>query len=88
MKLNLFSMRDRASDVFGTPFFLHSTGAAIRAFGDLVNDPKKEDLVSKHPGDFDLYILGTWDDAQATFEILERPRQVAVGKDLLRATQP
>lgn len=79
MKLFIIAVRDRAADVFGQPNFVLTIGGAIRGFSDEVR--KGEGVMSKHPEDFDLYHLGTYDDSNATFELLERPRQIAIGID-------
>lgn len=80
MKLLAFVIRDRAANVFDRPFFAIARGAAIRSFSDAVNggDPN----FSKHPGDFDLFELGTYDDNTGLFET-GVPHQIAVGKDLV-----
>lgn len=84
MKLIMFATRDRAADCFGSPFFMPTVGVAIRGFADIINSADTNQLMSSHPADFDLYELGVWDDS-GYFEIHDRPRQVAVGKDLVRA---
>lgn len=87
MILQVFSIRDRASDSYGAPFYMASPGAAMRAFSDLINSDSK-DLASKHPDDFDLYALGSFDDTTAVFSLLEHPRQVCLGRDLKRVQSP
>lgn len=81
MKLFVFCVRDRASDVFGRPMFMVSTGAAVRSFSDEVNRADKDNSLYNHPEDFDLYELGSYDDFSGLFET-GVPRQVAIGKDL------
>lgn len=84
MILRIVCIRDRAADVFGMPNFVTSIGMAIRSFGDEINRQAQDNPLHKHPEDFDLYELGVYDDATATFEC-GTPRQIAVGKDLVRA---
>jgi len=81
MRYKIFSVRDRAIDAFGQPFFGSSTGGAIRGFSDEVNRAADNNQLHKHPDDFDLYLLGEFDDSTGTFEAT-RPQQIAVGKDL------
>lgn len=87
MKLVIVAIRDRAVNAFGTPFFVTHIGGALRSFQDEVNrkDVEGKNQLAHHPEDFDLYELGAYDDATGAFELLERPRQVAVGKDQVRA---
>lgn len=84
MKLIICSVRDRAADVFGQPFYTPALGQAIRSFSDEINRADEKSTLFNHPEDFDLYELGSYNDADASFELLEKPRQVAVGKDLSR----
>lgn len=76
-------VRDRAADVFGQPHFATSVGAAIRGFSDEINRDAENNVFAKHPDDFDLYKLGTFDDATGSFDC-GKPAQIAVGKDLKR----
>lgn len=87
MKLVIVAIRDRAVNAFGMPNFVPALGGAMRSFADEVNrkDSEGRNQLSAHPEDFDLFELGTYDDQEAVFELLERPRQVAVGKDLVRS---
>lgn len=81
MILHILVMRDSAADVFGTPTFHTTIGAAIRTFGDEVNRQKEGNVLSEHPADFELYRIGTYDDADAKIELLEKPVSVARGAD-------
>jgi len=82
MRYKILAIRDRAIDCFGQPIFAASIGGAIRSFGDEVNRPDTNNQLNKHPEDFDLYLLGEFDDVTGQFHT-DRPSQVAVGKDLL-----
>lgn len=84
MKLHILAVRDRAADAFAAPMFVVSIGGAIRSFADEVNRRADGNQLSAHPEDFDLYEVGLYNDADASFELLERPRQIAVGKDLVK----
>lgn len=81
MKYTVCAIRDRAADVFSQPFFVASTGQAIRSFGDAVNGDAKDSAVCQHPEDFDLYFLGLFNDEDGSF-ICEPPKQIAIGKDM------
>lgn len=82
MKYIIVAVRDRAADVYGVPHFVASLGAAIRSFGDEINRVDAQNVYSQHPDDFDLYEIGVYDDAYASFTLLQVPKQVAIGKDL------
>lgn len=83
MRYVVCSVRDRASDAFGQPIFVVAVGQAIRSFSDEVNRREGNNALAAHPEDFDLYQLGVFDDNTGLFET-ETPRQVAIGKDLVR----
>lgn len=72
MKLTAFSILDGKSGIYNRPWFAVSTGVALRNFSDLVNDPKTE--VSRHPEDYTICELGTYDDTTGTFEGLVSPK--------------
>lgn len=82
MLLQVVVVRDSAVDAFGQPSFVVSIGGATRGFSDEVNRSAENNQFNKHPDDFELYHLGTYDDQGATFDLLEKPRLIARGKDL------
>lgn len=80
-RTQVLSVRDRAADHYGRPFFSPSIGSAIRSFSDHINSTEDSEMV-KHPEDFDLYHLAVFDDETGVFECLTQPKMIAVGKDL------
>lgn len=63
MVLKMFAVFDTKADFFGQPFFEQEEASAIRAFGDAVNDGSNpNNQWYKHPEDFQLYLLGTFDN--------------------------
>ena len=67
MTYHIFSIHDSKAQAFFPPFYLHNQAMATRQFGDMVNDP--ESNISKHPADYTLFTLGTWDDQDSTFKV-------------------
>lgn len=65
-KMKVFTIYDLKAGVHGRPFFLQSTGVAMRIFADMVND--REELVCRHPEDFILYDLGEFDEDTGMFQ--------------------
>lgn len=86
MKYQIVSVRDRAVDAYAMPQFVVSIGGFLRAFADEVNRVDPANQLNKHPDDFDVYELGTFDDNSCLFDMLPKPRQIAIGKDLVRNT--
>lgn len=74
------SVHDTALDAFSRPFYTPTIGAAIRSFQDEVNRDSPDNPLNKHPEDFNLFQLGTWDDNNGKHENLETPKQISIGK--------
>lgn len=66
MKLNCYSIYDRKALQYHPPFFQSTDGAAVRSFADLVNDAQS--TISRHPADYVLYKVGTYDDQVGLME--------------------
>jgi len=81
MKLYVVCVRDRATDSFGRPFFVPHVGEALRSFTDEVNN--KDSELGRHPEDYDLFQCGTFDSDTGLFDC-GTPRQMAIGKDLVK----
>ena len=71
MIIKIFSINDVKAASFGQPFFAMNKGIAVRMFSDLVND--KNSMVSKHPDDFKLYMLGEFDDNSGGLSPVAQP---------------
>lgn len=57
--MRIFALYDLKSGAYGTPFFMHHVGEAVRACIDLGQD--SQTIVGRHPADFALHELGTFD---------------------------
>lgn len=79
MILLIFSVRDRATDSFGTPMFLMSRGQAVRSFTDEVNRAAADNQLYQHPDDFDLYYLGEYVTSDGSFRTVA-PEMILIGK--------
>lgn len=79
MTFKVFALRDTKSKTYAPPFYMQSTGAAVRAFADLVNDPQS--FPSKHPSDFILFEIGKWEDDTGHFENYKEPTHLGVGSE-------
>lgn len=80
MKMIVCTIKDRAADAFGRPFYVPAVGVAIRSFQDEVNRPSDDSQIHQHPDDFDLFELGEFDDGTGKFELFETPRLLMLGK--------
>lgn len=78
---HVFCCKDSAADTFGQPFFAPSIGVAVRSFTDEVNRADQNNELYKHPDDFILYEVGTFDDDVCVFDC-HVPRQLTRGVDV------
>jgi len=81
MKQVIISVKDTAAQAFGRPIFVPAIPVALRGFRDEVNRTDSKDDLARHPDDFELYEIGSFDDATGIIEVIE-PRLVARAKDL------
>lgn len=85
MKHNVFCIYDSKAQAFLTPFFLPTVGMAVRVFSDCVNSDDHQ--FGKHPEDYTLFHLGTWDDATCVFDRLDSKKALNNGVEVLAPPQ-
>lgn len=78
------SVYDQGTETFVRPVFLRGRGEALRMFEDQVNRPEAENPMFNHPGDFQLFVLGTWDDESGRFVGKEIPEKIVDGSSVSR----
>ena len=59
MKLNFYTVFDKAVGAYMRPFVMQSDGQAVRHFEDEVNG---DNPIAKHPEDYALFRIGMFDD--------------------------
>lgn len=79
------SVKDRAADVYNRPFFVLHLNVAIRDFTDEVKRVASDNPLNKHPDDFDLYLLGEFDDNSGQFKADPSPHVLARAKDVIQS---
>lgn len=84
MNLKIFAILDTKANIFNQPFFMRSTGEAVRAFADLTNDPQS--MLFKHPDDFRLFHIGEYDQELAQFNTLPKPEPIGSAAEFKRPT--
>lgn len=62
MKHAVFSVRDTCVGSFLLPMFFQNNAGAVRALGDAVNRPDKDNNFHQHPEHYQLYRVGDFDD--------------------------
>lgn len=70
MIMEVCSVYDSVSGVYARPIFVVSKGAAVRLFYDEVNRDAADNALNKHPEDFSLWHLGSFDDTACRFMLL------------------
>lgn len=82
MKYAVVTVNDRALGAFMRPFFAPNVAMARRSFTDEVNRPDSE--MNKHPEDYELHLLGEWDDGTAVFQCLEEQQVICRALDVFK----
>ena len=76
MEHNVFSVMDKKAGAFHPPFMESNKATAMRRLADLVNGRNGPDhIYCVHPLDFQLCILGTFDDLSGEY-VTYSPEQV------------
>lgn len=83
MKLYVFTVYDSAAEVFMHPFYMQSRATAIRAFRDTIERPDHQ--FAKHPADFTLMEIGTYDDSTGLFTQLQAKENLGTALEHLAA---
>lgn len=84
MRLNVYTVFDSASQAYMRPFFMQSDGQALRSFTDIAQDADHE--IGKHPEDYSLYRIGTYDDGKG--QLFPEDRQcLATAQEVVAAAR-
>lgn len=84
MNTVLIAVRDQKATEFTQPVTAPTRGAAIRSWGDQLNDPKNRDTdARRHPEDFSLWFLGEYDSNTGVITPAPVPQQLALASDLI-----
>ncbi len=81
MLVQIFSVYDSKVEAYLQPFFMPTKGAAMRAIADTLTIVDHQ--FAKHPEDYTLFHLGSFDDAKAFFEMRSTPLSLAVLHELI-----
>lgn len=78
------AVRDKQAGVFGQPFCVPAVGLAVRGFSDQVNRRESDNPLNRHPEDFELYRLGSYDDTTGEFSReADDPARIARAVELI-----
>lgn len=79
MLLHVFTVFDSKTESYLPPFYQPALGAALRSFADVCNDPSH--AFNKHPSDYTLFHLGSFDDSTARFDPLVTPVSLGIAQE-------
>lgn len=86
MILKMFAIYDRQTEIHHPPLYAHSVGHILRVVGDIFKDPTSP--FHNHASDYQLYEIGTYDDATAFVKPLETIHLICSGSELLPFQKP
>lgn len=79
MKWNIYSIKDTAAGIFQRPIVARTDGEVRREFANLCVNKKHP--VGQHPGDYDLYKIGQFDDVTGVVNASSQDR-MSIGREV------
>lgn len=79
----IFTVYDSKAGYYFAPLFYITSGEAIRAFGDVVNDT--DHIIGRNPTDFSLFDLGSFDEFTGVFSLNPAPVCIGSGVEFLKS---
>lgn len=86
MVTKAFAVFDSKAGNFGVPFFTAVTAVAVRMFTDLILD--NTSTVSRHPEDFSLFEIGSFDDVKGVLMPLGIPINLGLASVFVSSVSP
>lgn len=80
----IFAVKDLATDCYGNPFAMNTSGEATRSFSNEVNSNNPNSGIATNPEDYILYELGEYDDDKGKITIHETPELIVRAKDVYK----
>lgn len=72
MIINAYVIFDTKAEIYNKPFYFLNDKIALRAAQDLIDDPQTD--VHKHPEDFMMFHIGTYEDETAHFKANDKQK--------------
>lgn len=83
MILQVVSVFDLAAVAYGRPVFVPALGLALRSFQDECGRIAPDNNMNAHPGDFQLFHMGSFDDSLGVFTLFPKPVRLALASDFV-----
>lgn len=84
MTLKVYAVYDTVSKSWNAPFVAPNAAAALRGFADAANDTNT--YVGKHPQDYILFEVGTWEDQTGLIGCTNPPDRIGIGSEYVRVS--
>lgn len=81
MRMIAFAVYDRAACAYSAPFFQATRGLGERSFGEACADEKSQ--LSKTPGDFELFEVGSFDSEEGLFIPRSKPELLVTAQQVI-----
>lgn len=82
MLLTVFAIYDSGISTWMPPIYARNKGEMLRQFMDACNDPGSK--LAKHPQDYTLFEIGTFDDDKCIFNLHKTPVRLVMAIDVLK----
>lgn len=86
MLFGMFCIYDSAINTWMPPMYARNKGEMLRNFADAVADSKSK--LAKHPADYALFEIGSFDDDKCKFDLLKAPVRLCLALDFLQPPAP
>jgi uncharacterized protein YozE (UPF0346 family) len=84
--MKVFAVFDTKVNAYLNPFLMRTRGEAIRGFAEAANDEKT--TFAKHPDDFILFEIGTWDEYQGKYTNEASPVSIGSARQFVETREP
>lgn len=80
--MKIYCIYDNNARTYGTPFFQPTNVHAVRAMKVEINRQDPGNVMYLFPGEYDLYLVGEFNDQDGKVSGLETPEKLANGSQL------
>lgn len=80
---NIYCIYDSKAEAYMSPWFVDKDGQALREFQDAVQN--RDTPFNKHPEDYTLFKIGTYDQNTGKLSSLDTPVSMGVGIEYVNA---
>lgn len=85
MLMSVFAIYDAGIMTWKPPMFCRAKGEILRWWIEMVNNGQTD--LSKHPQDYTLFDIGTWDDEGCKFDLHKTPISLGVAIEFVKKAE-